>query len=90
LWEVAQDLEYLHSRNVVHGDLRGANILITQDWSARLADFGLTSFTEATLTTTRRAGTLRWMAPELNDPDRFGIQFRRTKASDVYALNSVL
>jgi serine/threonine protein kinase len=23
LWEVAQGLEYLHSRNIVHGDLRG-------------------------------------------------------------------
>ncbi|KAJ7224830.1 kinase-like domain-containing protein, partial [Mycena rebaudengoi] len=89
LWEVAQGLEYLHSRNVVHGDLRGANILITQDWSACLADFGLTSFTEATLTTTRRSGTTRWMAPELLDPDRFGIQFRRTKASDIYAFACV-
>ncbi|KAJ7231357.1 kinase-like domain-containing protein [Mycena rebaudengoi] len=89
LWEVAQGLEYLHSRNVVHGDLRGANILITQEWSACLADFGLTSFTEATLTTTRRAGTTRWMAPELIDPERFGIQFRRTKASDVYAFACV-
>ncbi|KAJ7231353.1 kinase-like domain-containing protein [Mycena rebaudengoi] len=89
LWEIAQGLEYLHSRNVVHGDLRGANILITQDWSACLADFGLTSFTEATLTTTRRAGATRWMAPELIDPERFGIQFRRTKASDVYAFACV-
>ncbi|KAJ7231349.1 kinase-like domain-containing protein [Mycena rebaudengoi] len=37
LGEVAQGLEYLHSRNAVHGDLRGATILITQDWSACLA-----------------------------------------------------
>ncbi|KAJ7238886.1 kinase-like domain-containing protein [Mycena rebaudengoi] len=87
LWEVAQGLEYLHSRNIVHGDLRGANILITQDLGACLADFGLTSFTDATTatTTSHRAGTLRWTAPELIDPDRFGIQFRRTTASDVYA-----
>ncbi|KAJ7224829.1 kinase-like domain-containing protein [Mycena rebaudengoi] len=91
VWEVAQGLEYLHSRNIVHGDLRGANILITQDWSACLADFGLTSFTDATAatTTSHRAGTLRWMAPELIDPDRFGIQFRRTTASDVYAFACV-
>ncbi|KAJ7266662.1 kinase-like domain-containing protein [Mycena rebaudengoi] len=91
LWEVAQGLEYLHSRNIVHGDLRGANILITQDWGACLADFGLTSFTDTTAatTTSRRAGTLRWTAPELIDPDRFGIQFRRTTASDVYAFACV-
>ncbi|KAJ7224826.1 kinase-like domain-containing protein [Mycena rebaudengoi] len=91
LGEVAQGLEYLHSGNIVHGDLRGANILINQDWSACLADFGLTSFTDVTAatTTSHRAGTIRWMAPELIDPDRFGIQFRRTTASDVYAFACV-
>ncbi|KAJ7216754.1 kinase-like domain-containing protein [Mycena rebaudengoi] len=91
LWEVAQGLEYLHSRNIVHGDLRGANILITQDWSACLTDFGLTSFTDTTAatTTSHRAGTIRWMAPELIDPDRFGLKFRRTTASDVYAFACV-
>ncbi|KAJ7273254.1 kinase-like domain-containing protein [Mycena rebaudengoi] len=91
LWEVAQGLEYLHSRNIVHGDLRGANILITQDWSACLADFGLTSFTDTTraTTTSHRAGAIRWMAPELIDPDRFGLQFLRTTATDVYAFACV-
>ncbi|KAJ7224800.1 kinase-like domain-containing protein [Mycena rebaudengoi] len=90
LWEVAQGLEYLHSCNIVHGDLRGANILINQDWSACLADFGLTSFTDITAaTTSHRAGTVRWMAPELIAPDHFGIQFRRTTASDVYAFACV-
>ncbi|KAJ7886899.1 kinase-like domain-containing protein, partial [Mycena leptocephala] len=33
LSEIAQGLQYLHSRNVAHGDLRGANILITHEWS---------------------------------------------------------
>ncbi|KAJ7231344.1 kinase-like domain-containing protein [Mycena rebaudengoi] len=91
LWEVAQGLEYLHSRNIVHGDLRGANILITQDWSACLADFGLTSFTDTTAatTTSHRAGTIPWMAPELIEPDRFGLRFRKTTATDVYAFACV-
>ncbi|KAJ7760420.1 kinase-like domain-containing protein [Mycena metata] len=48
LYEIAQGLEYLHSHDIVHGDLRGSNILITQDWSACLADFGLSAFTDAT------------------------------------------
>ncbi|KAJ7224780.1 kinase-like domain-containing protein [Mycena rebaudengoi] len=91
LWEVAQGLEYLHSRNIVHGDLRGANILITQDWSACLTDFGLTTFTDTTAatTTSHRAGTIRWMAPELIEPDRFGLPFRRTSETDVYAFACV-
>ncbi|KAJ7921494.1 kinase-like domain-containing protein, partial [Mycena leptocephala] len=48
LAEIAQGLGYLHSRNIVHGDLRGANILINENWSACVADFGLGSFTDAT------------------------------------------
>ncbi|KAJ6554032.1 kinase-like domain-containing protein, partial [Mycena vulgaris] len=48
LSEIAQGMQYLHSKNIVHGDLRGANILITHEWSACLADFGLTSFSDAT------------------------------------------
>ncbi|KAJ7353601.1 kinase-like domain-containing protein [Mycena albidolilacea] len=90
LHEIAQGLEYLHSRNIVHGDLRGANILITQDWSACLADFGLSIFSDATSTTsTNRGGSLYWMAPELLDPDSFGLKFVRTPATDVYAFGCV-
>ncbi|KAF8150309.1 kinase-like domain-containing protein [Mycena galopus ATCC 62051] len=90
LYEIAQGLEYLHSRNIVHGDLRGANILIKKDWSACLADFGLSSFSDATATmSTSRAGSPYWMAPELLDPERFGLQFARTPATDVYAFGCV-
>ncbi|KAJ7501742.1 kinase-like domain-containing protein [Mycena galericulata] len=39
LFKIAQGLEYLHSHNIVHSDLRGSNILINDDWSACLADF---------------------------------------------------
>ncbi|KAJ6457246.1 kinase-like domain-containing protein, partial [Mycena sanguinolenta] len=91
LLEIAQGLQYLHSRNIVHGDLRGANILITHEWNACLADFGLTSLSDATIATntSHRAGSIRWMAPELIDPDRFGRKFLRTPASDVYAFGCV-
>ncbi|KAJ6570706.1 kinase-like domain-containing protein, partial [Mycena sp. CBHHK59/15] len=91
LSEIAQGLEYLHSRNVVHGDMRGANILISPEWSACLADFGLTSLTDATTEThtSHCAGSIRWMAPELIDPERFGHRFVRTAASDLYAFGCV-
>ncbi|KAF7373453.1 Kinase-like protein [Mycena sanguinolenta] len=90
LYEIAQGLHYLHSCNIVHGDLRGANILVNEDWSACLADFGLSNFADATSSmTTNRAGSLYWMAPELIDPDRFGLQFARTPATDVYAFGCV-
>ncbi|KAJ7778423.1 kinase-like domain-containing protein, partial [Mycena metata] len=90
LYEVAQGLFYLHSRSYVHGDLRGANILINEDQSACLADFGLSVISEATLTlSSNRAGSIHWMAPELIDPDRFGRKFAKTPASDVYAFGCV-
>ncbi|KAJ7145871.1 kinase-like domain-containing protein, partial [Mycena epipterygia] len=91
LVEIAQGLQYLHSRNIVHGDLRGTNILINEDWSACLTDFGLSVFSNATssMRTSTRAGSLYWMAPELIDPDRFGCKFTRTPASDVYAFGCV-
>ncbi|KAF7340961.1 PINc domain-containing protein [Mycena sanguinolenta] len=39
--------------------------------------------------TTKRGGSVYWMAPELLDPDRFGMRFARTPASDVYAFGCV-
>ncbi|KAJ7202578.1 kinase-like domain-containing protein [Mycena pura] len=92
LFEIAEGLQYLHSQQVVHGDLRGANILISNGWNACLADFGLTSFSDVTASTDtshNRAGSLRWMAPELIDPEKFGQRFLRTPATDVYAFGCV-
>ncbi|KAJ7748070.1 kinase-like domain-containing protein, partial [Mycena metata] len=89
--EIAQGLQYLHSRNIVHGDLRGANILISEAWTACLADFGLSALadTTSTLHSTKRSGSLYWMAPELINPDGFGCEFPRTPASDVYTFGCV-
>ncbi|KAJ7778413.1 kinase-like domain-containing protein, partial [Mycena metata] len=90
LYEIAQGLQYLHSCNIIYGDLRGANILITQEWTACLTDFGLSAFSDAyTSTTSNQGGSLQWMAPELLNPDRFGTKFSRTPATDVYAYGCV-
>ncbi|KAF8184585.1 kinase-like domain-containing protein, partial [Mycena galopus ATCC 62051] len=63
------------------------NILITNQHTACLADFGLSSLSDATAShTTHRAGSIRWMAPELIDPEKSEKQFLRTPASDIYAL----
>ncbi|KAJ7468550.1 kinase-like domain-containing protein [Mycena latifolia] len=91
LFEITEGLRYLHSRNIVHGDLRGASILINQNRSACLADFGLSVFSNTTSSTrtSTRAGSLYWMAPELIDPVRFGHSFIRTPATDIYAFGCV-
>ncbi|KAJ7690911.1 kinase-like domain-containing protein [Mycena olivaceomarginata] len=93
LLEIAQGLDYLHSMNIVHGDLRGTNILISDDENACLSDFGLaTTISDADSTagaltsSSNRGGSVRWFAPELIEPQSFGCErFSRTTASDVYA-----
>lgn len=44
--DIASGMEYLHARNVVHGDLRAANVLIGDDGRACVADFGLSRIIE--------------------------------------------
>lgn len=66
----AKGLEYLHSRGIVHGNIKCANILVGSDCEARICDFGMSTVIEevteksasATLTA---AGSARWLAPEL-------------------------
>lgn len=107
LFQIAQGIEYLHSCKIVHGDLRGvfkclnwtlislmdyqANILVNNDWTACLADFGLSVFTDpvSTLSSRERAGSIYWMAPELIHPEQFGCKFAQTTATDVYAFGCI-
>ncbi|KAJ7038888.1 kinase-like domain-containing protein, partial [Mycena alexandri] len=69
--DVGLGLQYLHRQNIVHGDLKAINILVTPSNRACIADFGLASITStATLrfthsTVDSRAGTARYQAPEL-------------------------
>ncbi|KAJ7473171.1 kinase-like domain-containing protein [Mycena galericulata] len=92
--EIVMGLEYLHSMNIVHGDLRGNNILISDDFHVCLADFGLTTTIVNgegdQSSSSNRAGSMRWFAPELIDPLRFGVErFVRTRATDIYAFACV-
>ncbi|KAJ7504391.1 kinase-like domain-containing protein [Mycena galericulata] len=92
LFEIAQGLAYLHSQDIIHGDLRGSNILVDDDWHACLADFGLAVFSDATAAThtSHHGGSVRWMSPELHYPQSCGLEtFKRTFASDVYSFACV-
>ncbi|KAF9789390.1 kinase-like domain-containing protein [Thelephora terrestris] len=95
--DVARGLVYMHSQSMIHGDLKGINILIDQDGHACLAGFSLLTIvsdpTSPTVSSSYRggAGTTRWMSPELLDPDQYGIRDSRpTKESDAYALGMVI
>lgn len=73
-------------------DSSQANILADNDWHAVLSDFGLTVFGDATVAThtSNPHGSIRWMAPELLNPEIFDLdKFLKTRASDVYAFACV-
>ncbi|KIK64864.1 hypothetical protein GYMLUDRAFT_258825 [Collybiopsis luxurians FD-317 M1] len=97
LSEVAAGLSYLHSRDppVIHGDIRGANILVTADLHCCLADFGLSVVTTesqiwSNVTTTNIRGATRWMAPELQIPDGAGKLASNRPSTDVYAFGCTI
>jgi len=88
---IANGLKYLHSKKVVHGDLKGHNVLIADDGTPQLADFGRSKLIEHRgFTTATFAGSARQMAPELLPSENDGdIPGPLTKEADVYAFSMV-
>ena len=86
-------LAYLHSEGIVHGDLHGGNLLVDSNGSIRLTDFGMALVSEGTAYnygSHHGGGATRWTAPELFDPDVFGLDSSRpTFQSDIYSLACV-
>ncbi|WOL09741.1 hypothetical protein Cni_G18494 [Canna indica] len=67
--DAAFGMEYLHSKNIVHFDLKCDNLLVNlKDQSrpiCKVGDFGLSKIKRNTLVSGGVRGTLPWMAPEL-------------------------
>lgn len=64
--EVLIALKYIHRENIIHRDIKAANILITNSGSIKLCDFGVAAqLNQATLRRQTMAGTPYWMAPEV-------------------------
>jgi serine/threonine protein kinase len=63
--EVAEALDYAHNEGVTHRDVKPANILLTPDGRAKLADFGIARLDQSHLTLPGRLlGSPAYMAPE--------------------------
>ncbi|KAG2454256.1 hypothetical protein HYH02_001289 [Chlamydomonas schloesseri] len=88
--EVAAAMTYLHSRNILHGDLTGTNVLLTasdrdeRHFAAKVADFGLSRVLQGEAVTTRSYGTITHMAQELL------VDGLLSKAADVYSFGVVV
>ncbi|OAX41300.1 kinase-like protein [Rhizopogon vinicolor AM-OR11-026] len=96
LRDVAAGLQYLHSNNIIHGDLTGLNVLIHGDGTACLADFGLSllysdivSISQASWTSGFH-GNFRWLAPELLGMSEDNLPVRPRKYSDIYSFGNIM
>jgi predicted Ser/Thr protein kinase len=86
--QIAGALDEIHDRDLVHRDVKPANIMVDERGRATLLDFGIVRAAEGTRLTTTMAvlGTPEYMAPEQAELDEArGVDWR----ADVYALGVV-
>ncbi|KAG2109173.1 kinase-like protein, partial [Suillus cothurnatus] len=96
LFDIASGLLYLHSNQVVHGDLSGSNVLVMENGTACLSDFGLSGvisefFGSSTFSSTI-SGNIRWGAPELFalPENQDSSTNRPSKEADIYSFGSIM
>jgi len=88
--DMAQGLAYLHSREILHRDLKSLNILLDAQHRAKISDFGLAKVKQEVSSSTSKSsskmvGSIRWRAPEL-----FERRAVATPAVDIYSLGMIL
>jgi len=62
---VLKGLDHLHTKNITHRDIKGANILLTQAGVAKITDFGVSKIQEKDAKMQTVVGSPYWMAPEV-------------------------
>ncbi|KAJ3475526.1 hypothetical protein NLI96_g11782 [Meripilus lineatus] len=87
--EIVSGLHYLHTNNIVHGDLRPPNILIDDGGHVRLSDFGLANFADSTPQSVSSvdAGAL---SPERYFYEEFQLaRYMPSKEADIFAVGTI-
>lgn len=97
LRDAALGIDYLHSRDVIHRDIKSSNLLVdSENNSVKVADFGFATIKHENATMTR-CGTPAWTAPEVLDPSRLALvaagddaRPTYTEKADVYSFGIVM
>jgi serine/threonine protein kinase len=92
--QTVEGMVFIHSKQVIHRDLKPHNIFVCSDGHVKIGDFGLSRVVRdqgalSTATLTTNLGTPSYMAPELLSLDTSGVRISG-EAADVYAFGIIL
>jgi tRNA A-37 threonylcarbamoyl transferase component Bud32 len=81
-----QGLAYLHGHvpPIIHRDMKSANLLVGDDLTIKICDFGLARLRDASIYMTSHVGTVHWMAPEVLNSQKYN------ERADMYSLGIII
>lgn len=94
--QILTGLAYLHSMDIIHRDIKGANILVDNHGSVKISDFGISKRVETTIRTSMARqpkkggarvslqGSVFWMAPEVVKQTAY------TRKADIWSLGCLI